>query len=94
MADTLVDLKASLDPMTQSVLAHPNGYGLTGGLFWTISLGCGVGLSLTDNSAWLIGSTISGLIGAAVLGVMYVAVRRAKRLLASLPPLPTAQEAS
>lgn len=77
-----IDLKSLLDPMTRSVLNHPNIYGASSLLFWVISAGCLFALKFAYIPIWLVGAGVSGLIAATILGVMIVAVRRAKRLIA------------
>lgn len=84
MTETVVDLKASLDPMTRSVLNYPNGYGLCSALFWAISFGCVIGLCQTNRFGWLIGAIAGAIVAGCILGAMFVALWRANRFVAAL----------
>lgn len=79
-----INLKSLLDPMTRSVLNHPNIYGASSLFFWLISAGCLIAMKFAYMPIWLVGAAISGLVAATILGVMIVAVRRAKRLVAAV----------
>lgn len=85
----VVDIKAFLDPMTRSVLDYPNRYGLVSLAFWATSFACMVAVKMTGELWWFAAAGIAGLFGMAVLGIMFIAVRRAKRLIAavSAPPI-------